>query len=73
MVLTKVNANGGKRLIPAENDTFPPALYMVPRRGWPNSEVAGAFGSRNGGGRCPAGRVGIDGSVLGSFSSRPRP
>lgn len=31
--LTKVNAKGGKKLIPAEKDTLPFALYMVPRRG----------------------------------------
>lgn len=43
---------------------MPPLLKALFPNGCPKNDVAGLLGSRIGGGRCPAGRVGIEGSFL---------
>lgn len=52
----------GNKPIPAEMAMLFPVC--IPRNGCPKKEEPGVLGSRKGGGRCPAGRVGMDGSFL---------
>lgn len=53
----------GKNPSPAEMDM----LFLVNGLG-PKNDVVGLFGSWRGGGLCPAGRVGIEGSFLESIN-----
>lgn len=43
---------------------MPPLLKALFPNGCPKNDVAGLLGSRMGGGLCPAGLVGIEGSFL---------
>lgn len=52
----------GNKPIPAEMAMLFPVC--IPRNGCPKKEEPGVLGSRKGGGRWPAGRVGIEGSFL---------
>ena len=62
LTLTNVTPRG-KNPNPADID-MPPLLNALFPNGCPKNDVGGLLGSRIGGGRCPAGRVGIDGSFL---------